>query len=725
MYELNQEQMVSQKVQNILNNTNFLTTRFTAGLNVSNDTSPLNKQISSSLVALATIASNAPTAFHYAPTEDIDRLINSMHKHSELCSDLATLHEKKNSLKLNAAHTEAALKGFLHQSLSSEKSLNAFKLSNLTTEETLIVKEATKQALLALSNKAISKEEYADRIIDKTKEILKLDTRGFSDEKIEQFGLFVAQGKKIPKLSGVLEYEEKLITESISKSIQDFTKFFEDNAAKITPDNFPKLMATHESDKILNNAIAGFGIDATHTKKIIDKLSPALSTLGANYLQEHGVAIREELTKALAAGKSLSAKFGMNYTISTGKLDEISNNILNTHQDKNKEHPVYELVREQIEGPVYKKARDMLKDAKILIPRLETYLDQYIPNIPKNSHPIAEQIVRNEGALSVIGTLGIDLIRENVPPQEIDTLINAIHAHKEQCINLAPLQKDKDSLSASAAIVEAKLKGFIAPSSNSLNDQLTKEELSATIDATKQAMLELSDKGIPKEEYAQKIIDKTTEILKQDTRGFTEEQLEQFGKFIEQGKVMPKPTGLSDEENKLIAEATNRSAQDFIQFFQDNANIIASDDFLKLMATHESDKIINNAMADFSIDEKHTQKIINKLSPSLARLGNGYLREHGDAITEELTKALATNKSLSAKFGANYTISTGKLNMISDSIQKAHQGLANTMKTAKKLNKNDLALAKDLIEKSHMSSVQNIESPTILRRPRGNAIVIR
>jgi hypothetical protein len=249
-------------------------------------------------------------------------------------------------------------------------------------------------------------------------------------------------------------------------------------------------------------------------------------------------------------------------------------------------------------------------------------------------------------------------------------------------------------------------------------------------EATTQALLELSNKSIPKEEYTEKIMEKTREILRQDTKGFTDREIEQFCTFIEQGKIVPKPSGLSVEENQLIAEAAIRTVRYCEQVLTDNANLMASDDFAKLMATYESDKIINNAIAGFGIDEAHTQKIIDKLSPALSTLGANYLQEHGVAITAELTKALAAGKSLSAKLGMNYTISKDKLNEISSNILNAHQDLAKVIKPAKKLNDKDLDLAKDLIQKSHMSSVDIENRPrnnamTAKNRPRNNAITNR
>ena len=89
MSELNQEQEISQKAQKILNNTNFLAARFKAVMNLSESSSSLAKQISLNSHVRSIMVSSAPLALANVPTEEMDRLIDLMHKHSDLSSNLA------------------------------------------------------------------------------------------------------------------------------------------------------------------------------------------------------------------------------------------------------------------------------------------------------------------------------------------------------------------------------------------------------------------------------------------------------------------------------------------------------------------------------------------------------------------------------------------------------------------------------------------------------------
>jgi hypothetical protein len=341
-------------------------------------------------------------------------------------------------------------------------------------------------------------------------------------------------------------------------------------------------------------------------------------------------------------------------------------------------------------------ARGMLRDAEILPTRLQTYLDAYLIQAQDHS-PVDKQIIRNEAVVSILEDLASSLIRAHFSSEEVERLLGDMHLYNDKCIGLVEDKAAKDGLAWKTARTEAIIKGFALPLSGDLNDTLTPEELSATMDATKKAMLELSNKGISSAEYANTVIEKTIEILRQDDRQFPADRIAQFSKIVEQGKKTAKQWNLSPEENKLIAEATKQSVKEISKFLIDNARIIDSPSFAASVEQYKKDPpvsvrmkasksvavgIITDSIKGFNIDAERSKKIMDNLTDSLAGLGESYLKANSAKITAELTKALDQNKSLSARFGLGYTISKGALEKISHSIISTHANNAQELNKA-------------------------------------------
>jgi hypothetical protein len=201
-----------------------------------------------------------------------------------------------------------------------------------------------------------------------------------------------------------------------------------------------------------------------------------------------------------------------------------------------------------------------LHDASSLAARVDSYKESLKP---LNLKPAEGKVQHFNGTLSVVEGLGADVIRNNVPETEVNKLVGSIYKNMEAASKLTNEPTETSKLQLNAAKTEAALKGFVlplsmgGPSDALKNFGLKQSEYEIPMNATKQALLEMSNKDIPKAEFAQKVSEKTQEILK--GQGHDQDKLNQFKQFVEQGEQKNKPSKFTAQEQKKIAEAATNS----------------------------------------------------------------------------------------------------------------------------------------------------------------------
>lgn len=327
------------------------------------------------------------------------------------------------------------------------------------------------------------------------------------------------------------------------------------------------------------------------------------------------------------------------------------------------------------------RAEGILKDINSLPGRVSSYKDSIVQLKPTTAE---ERILHFDAHLSVIEGLGSKAIRENSPASTIDSLIDVIHESNKAYSKFAN-EVDKAKLNVNAAKTEAALKGFVLPlsiggPSNELDSfGLNTDEYKIAMQATKTAILELANKHISKEDYAEEIRKRAQEILKSDPQAFSTEKLEQFDKFIGQGKQIKKPSKLTDPELEAIALATAKSvdslSNSIIKDTQSVPSIVLVNDVIKQMEKQHKVKFT----------PERVEKLMKNLVPTLTKLGPEYLEANKAALTKELSDSLRARQTATSKLGSNYTITTKNLKKFASKIDKTHQPKAAALIKAAKV----------------------------------------
>jgi len=328
------------------------------------------------------------------------------------------------------------------------------------------------------------------------------------------------------------------------------------------------------------------------------------------------------------------------------------------------------------------RAEGILKDINSLPGRVSSYKDSIAQLKPTTAE---ERILYFDAHLSVIEGLGSKAIRENSPASTIDSLIDAIHESNKAYSKFAN-DVDKAKLNVNAAKTEAALKGFVLPlsiggPSNELESfGLDRDEYKIAMQATKTAILELANKHISKEEYAEEIRKRTQEILKSDPQAFSPEKLEQFDKFIGQGKQIQKPSKLTNPELEAIALATAKSVDSLsntiIKDTQSVPSILLVNDVIKQMEKQHKVKLT----------PERVEKLMKNLVPTLTKLGPEYLEDNKAVLTKELSDSLKAGQTTGSKFfSRNYTIASKDLGEIARKIDETHQPQADALIKAAKV----------------------------------------
>jgi len=195
------------------------------------------------------------------------------------------------------------------------------------------------------------------------------------------------------------------------------------------------------------------------------------------------------------------------------------------------------------------------------IKNVDSRLDTLNKNIV-TTDPIGQHLQSAEYITSTLEVLASKIISEVVENKDVQKLVDNLYINLGQDKKLIPSAADK--LKFDVARAEAALKGFVLPLNNggpfgelSFMGIEDEEEIFANpIRATKEALIAVSGKAIPKEQYAQAVKDKAIEILKQDPKN-TSEKLEKYEKFIIQGDKNQK----FDEESKQFIPKVNQLSQ--------------------------------------------------------------------------------------------------------------------------------------------------------------------
>ena len=324
------------------------------------------------------------------------------------------------------------------------------------------------------------------------------------------------------------------------------------------------------------------------------------------------------------------------------------------------------------------RAEGILKDINSLPGRVSSYKDSIVQLKPTTAE---ERILHFDAHLSVIEGLGSKAIRENSPASTIDSLIDVIHESNKAYSKFAN-EVDKAKLNVNAAKTEAALKGFVLPlsiggPSNELDSfGLNTDEYKIAMQATKTAILELANKHISKEDYAEEIRKRAQEILKSDPQAFSTEKLEQFDKFIGQGKQIKKPSKLTDPELEAIALATAKSvdslSNSIIKDTQSVPSIVLVNDVIKQMEKQHKVKFT----------PERVEKLMKNLVPTLTKLGPEYLEAHKATLTRELSSSLRSGQGFISQATGTYSISNSELEKITNKMNKASLEVSNnTVKT--------------------------------------------
>lgn len=314
------------------------------------------------------------------------------------------------------------------------------------------------------------------------------------------------------------------------------------------------------------------------------------------------------------------------------------------------------------------RANGLLADINRLVGRIDSYKESIVALKPS---PSEEKILHFYGSLSVIEGLGSKAIRENSPSSSIDRLVEVVHKSKNEASRLTSDPIELGKLELNSAKTEAALKGFVLPlalggPSNELdNFGLNIEEYAIPMQATKEAILALSNKNIPKEEYAEAIIKKTQEILKNDPKGFPPEKLEQYEKFIAQGKQVQKPSKLSQAESLAVTSAVAQSVDGFINSMTKDAQVVTP-----ILLIDQSIKELEKKGYKLSPETK--KEISKQLMPALNSLGSDYLAANNNDLVKELVTSIDKGKSFSSRFSENFAIGGKDLHSVATKISTGH-----------------------------------------------------
>ncbi|QQV75097.1 hypothetical protein H6P87_00642 [Rickettsia tillamookensis] len=162
------------------------------------ESNPVNKILTSYDAYLGAVAQGKEGIRNYLPSEGIDSLTNDINKQFEACVKLEGSPLKQAKMRFAAANLEASLKGF---ELPLEKNTAFDNLSYAGLEEKEVLEKAipaVKEAIIKLNGETVSREKYAEAVINEALNNLKKDPK-ISAELLKKYENFITQGDKSKK----------------------------------------------------------------------------------------------------------------------------------------------------------------------------------------------------------------------------------------------------------------------------------------------------------------------------------------------------------------------------------------------------------------------------------------------------------------------------------------------------------------------------------------------
>ena len=329
------------------------------------------------------------------------------------------------------------------------------------------------------------------------------------------------------------------------------------------------------------------------------------------------------------------------------------------------------------ESALSSKAKAAIKDLNSLEGRYGTYVSSIDRGVEVGTFTNDEVVARrHDSCLSVIDGLGADELRNHLTPEQKEELINSFRETTSAISETLQDAKEKEKLDINTAKMEASLKGFELPLAlGGRSDQIKshglnmKEHYPKIIKATQEALVELAGKGIPHEEYAEKLQES---ILKKVQNEFSAEQLESVEKIIAQGKQ------LRDAEKPL--EKQKFQSTDLKRLQDAAANV--SNQFQKILSENKKDANIINVIQKTTrnIEEDHSlkttkareRKILKNLSPALSQLDPEYLEKYNDIIAGQLTEDLKAQGTYMGRMRGELRVSEANRKNIANNLLKNH-----------------------------------------------------
>lgn len=111
---------------------------------------------------------------NYLPNDVVQSLTDTIYNTHDEVTKLISSEEEKGKYSVANAKNAAALKGFaIDLSESQVEQMNDEKRNGLSEDEVMDIKKPLEKAMLELANQKISKEQYREKLIDKTLDNLK------------------------------------------------------------------------------------------------------------------------------------------------------------------------------------------------------------------------------------------------------------------------------------------------------------------------------------------------------------------------------------------------------------------------------------------------------------------------------------------------------------------------------------------------------------------------
>lgn len=251
------------------------------------------------------------------PDSEVYGLVAAINENTKVSTDLTNDPKEKEKMELQAARTEAALKGFVLP-LSFGGNFDDMRKKgglNLKDQEYSVAMEATKQAMKELWGKDIPKEKYSETLMAKTAEILENGKEKFPPEKLAQLNDFISKGAQVQKPAKVNDKELGLIKEAASKTVNHFVSSFNQKTTEAHVDQILEKSMQQMQSK-------GHKFNDATKKLLNENLKEDLSKLGPDYLKNHKEELATELSQSLKTNRSWKSAIFAGYEISEKNLKE-------------------------------------------------------------------------------------------------------------------------------------------------------------------------------------------------------------------------------------------------------------------------------------------------------------------------------------------------------------------------------------------------------------------